>query len=156
MKHKNIWVFDHHTVGQKEDFIINPAWDVKPENLPSSSAIVYDFYVYLFGKNKDIKRIAALGAISDFMIFASLDYLHTNLEDNDIFMSNSRLIKPIAMEIVLKLEKLYSKKGCDIKIFENLLKNGLKSIFNFSDEQKEIIIDATNLELTKTNYYLEK
>ena len=156
LENKNLWVFDHHTVGEKRNFIINPAWDVSPEYLPSTSAIVYDFYFYLFEKNNELKRIAALGAISDFMIFASINYLHTHSRDTDIFMNNSHLIKPMTMEIVLKLEKLYSKKGNDLKIFENLLKNGLRSIFCFSEDQKEVIVETTNLELTKTNYYLEK
>lgn len=155
LENKNLWVFDHHLMGEDKEFIINPAWAVSPEYLPSTSALVYDFYYYLFGKENELKRIAALGAISDFMIFASTNYLHTHTRDTDIFMNNSHLIKPMTMEIVLKLEKLYSKKGNDIHIFENLLKNGLKSIFCFSEDQKQTILEITALELTKTKEYIE-
>ena len=35
LENKNLWVFDHHSVGEKKDFIINPAWDVSPEYLPN-------------------------------------------------------------------------------------------------------------------------
>jgi single-stranded DNA-specific DHH superfamily exonuclease len=154
LENKNLWVFDHHTVGENKDFIINPAWDVSSEYLPSSSALAYDFYYYLFNEDKELKRIAALGAISDFMIFASLPYLHTDTNDSDIFLSNSQLIKPITIEITQKLEKLYSQKGNDIDIFENLLNNGIKGLFNFSEKQRESILKTTELELERTKDYL--
>ncbi len=157
LKDKTIFVIDHHKVNNNIDNIINPALYIESRYLPSNSAIVYDFYYYLFNENLFLKKIAGLGAISDFMIFGSLPYLHTNDKDLDFFMNNSELIKPMALEITQLEEKIYNQKGLEINIFEKLfLKKDIKEILYFTDDEINLIIKIKEKELKKTYKYLQK
>jgi single-stranded DNA-specific DHH superfamily exonuclease len=156
---KNIFVFDHHLSGeQNKDYIINPAWQVNPNELPAASAIVYNLYYYLFGEDKLLKKIAFIGAASDFMIYASLPYLYTNEKDDELFMSNSILIKPIIFDIFQNLQCIYEKEGEEDKLFEHLLTNTKKDLsgfFYFNNEHVNRILDIERKELEYTKEILD-
>lgn len=155
LKNKNILGIDHHNVDCKE-FLFNPSKELSAKELPSASALVYDFYYFLYGENKNMKKIAALGAISDFMIYGSLPFLHTNTEDSDLFMNNSQLIKPILLEITQRFEELYSSKGFEIKIFENIKNKGIDGLFYFTNKEINKIKEVIEKELSLTYDYLSK
>jgi len=159
LEHKNIFVFDHHKSGQRDKpYIINPGWDVSAEELPSASAIIYDFYHYLFGQDKLLKLIAFIGASSDFMIYGSLPYLHTTTKDLDLFMSNSVLPKPIVFDICQNLQSIYEQNGLELNLFEHLLENtktNLNGFFIFSPEHQKIIVKTKKEELKNIKNILE-
>lgn|GEM_PF-2721906 len=149
-----LFVIDHHKSGEKnKEYILNPAWTCSAEELPSSSAIVYDLYYHLFGENKLLKQISVIGCASDFMIYGSLPYLHSNTSDIDLFMSNSQLLKPIVFDIFKKLEAIYEHKNEEQKLFEHLLENtkeNLDGFIDFSSDQIDKILDLEREELTYT------
>lgn len=159
ISNKNVFVFDHHLSGeQNKEFIVNPAWQIKPQELPSSSAIIYDLYYYLFGEDKLLKKIAFIGAASDFMIYASLPYLHTDNNDQDLFMSNSILIKPIIFDIFQNLQCVYEKEGEEDRLFEHLLQNTKKDVsgfFYFTKDHIKRILDIEKAELEYTKDILD-
>lgn len=159
LEKKTIFVIDHHKSGEKDkDYILNPSWTCSAEELPSSSAIIYDFYYYLFGENKLLKKIACIGSASDFMIYGSLPYLHTNTNDIDLFMSNSQLLKPIVFDIFKKLEAIYETKGQEQILFDHLFtntKNNLDGFIDFSKDQIEHILNREREELIYTKQILD-
>jgi len=156
---RNIFVFDHHKSGQRgKPYIINPSWEVSSEELPSTSSIIYDLYYYLFGPDKLLKQTTFIGACSDFMVYGSIPYLHTNSKDLDLFMSNSILPKPILFDICQNLQNIYEHTGKEIKLFEHLLENtkeNLDGFFVFNPEQQKIILDTEKEELENIKELLE-
>ena len=156
---KTVFVFDHHKSGeQNKQFILNPALSVDSTDLPSSSAIVYDFYYYLFGPNRLLKKIAFIGAASDFMIYGSVNYLHTNTEDIDLFMSNSILLKPIIFDITQNLQCIYESHGEELKLFEHLLnttKTNLFGFFHYLPEHQQKILATEKEEFEHTKEILD-
>lgn len=145
LEDKNILIIDHHQSGQKgKDYILNPSWELKSEDIPSNSAIVYNLYYSLFGENKLLKQIAFVGAVSDLMPYSSLKYLHTDTNDLNLFMKQSIVIKPIIFDITQKLQDIYETIN-DNSLFEYLLKttkDNLHSLFHFNKEYNKIILNV--------------
>lgn len=157
LQNKNVFVIDHHKSADKDvDFIINPASKVNGEGLPSASALAYDFYHFLFGKDSNLKKIAFIGCVSDLMVYPSLPYLHTNDKDSDLFMSNSVLVKTMYFYACTMLTKIYETNSQDQYLFDYLYKNSdnLFGFFVYSQEHQKIIESAIKKELKDTESLL--
>lgn len=123
---KYVCTIDHHRTGGKPNILVNPAEQLKPDELPSASALVYALYKHMFDSDEIVKKIAFLGALGDLMVYNSLPYLGTDEKDPDLFVQKLPQSTYYHMMTIFNLKNADPKN--DSTIYEYLRENIIDSV----------------------------
>ena len=129
LKNSFLVTLDHHKTNAQANLVINPSFELSNSENPSACALTYYLYFLMFGHDKNLQRLAFIGALLDWFVMGSLPYLDLT-KDSEGYFVNGGLVVPGIYSLGFIFYMVDSEEFSDMWVFkriffecrENLLK----------------------------------